>query len=175
MLTLVEAHTTMSLKRRQQRWDHDYEPLAAYAVGGLPERNQGTAHPFVPPRALPGLAFVCNLASSPSRQRPNRVLAMPTCRCTKLIENASLLGPSPRAVALRHRPQYLAPCAHADPPRHRRHRPDSVTQPQSSAGASPVTFSVRQCAPYRRAILTPCSDGVARAAGPEAVERSGTA
>src|SRR5689334_7022308 len=58
MLTLVEAHTTMSLKRRQQRWDHDYEPLAAYAVGGLPERNQGIAHPFVPPRALPGLAFV---------------------------------------------------------------------------------------------------------------------
>src|SRR4029077_7172376 len=95
MLAFVEAHTTMSLERRK-RWNHDYEPLAAHAVGRFPERNQGIAHPFVPaPPTLSGLAFVCNLANSPSRQRPHRVLAMPTCRCTKLIENAPLLGPPP--------------------------------------------------------------------------------
>ena len=48
-------------------------------------------------------------------------------------------------VALRHRRHNLAPRAHADPSRHRRHRPDSVPPPQSSAGTCSVTFDVRQC------------------------------
>jgi hypothetical protein len=85
-----------------------YEPLAA----------TGVARPFVPaaaPRIRPG------------RQRPKRVLAMPTWRGTKLMDNRPLLGPP--AIALRHRPQYRAPRAHAAWPRHRRHQSDSVTRP----------------------------------------------
>jgi hypothetical protein len=45
----------------------------------------------------------------------------------------------------------LPPCAHADFARHRRHRSDSVTLPQSRTSASPVTFVMRQCAPRPRA------------------------
>jgi hypothetical protein len=73
------------------------------------------------------------------------VLAMPARRRCQLIEDASLLSSTCRPVALSYRRQYFAPCAHADPARHWRHRPDSVTTPQSSARNPSVTFSMRQC------------------------------
>jgi hypothetical protein len=83
--------------------------------------------------ASPHTAAVGLSGSPQRRQRPYRVFAMPTRRRRQFVQDAPLLAPSCRPVALRHRPYRLAPRAHADPSRHRRHRPDSVTPPQSSA------------------------------------------
>jgi hypothetical protein len=64
-------------------------------------------------------------------QRPHRMLAMPACYSRQLVEKPALLTLPRRTVALRHRQHHLAPRAHADVPRHRRQRPDSLAQPQS--------------------------------------------
>lgn len=73
------------------------------------------------------------------------MLAMPPCNGAKLIKDPSLLKPAGRSVALRNRRCDLAPRAHADLPRHARHRTDSVAPPQPRPGSCPVTFLVRQC------------------------------
>ena len=82
-------------------------------------------------------------------ERAYRMLAVPARHRARLNEDAPLFRPPGRAVALRHRRYQLAPRAHADS-RHRRHRSDSVTPPQSLARTCSVTFLVRQCAPDRR-------------------------
>src|SRR5215469_12464058 len=85
------------------------------------------------------------------------MLAMPTGRRALLVEDAPLGRSHCRLVALGHSQHHLAPRSHADSSRHRRHRPDSVSPPQLLAGSCSVTFSVRQCALYRRPKLTPFS------------------
>src|SRR5260370_613803 len=75
----------------------------------------------------------------------HRMFAVPARRRAQLIEDATLPRPLARPVALRHRRHHLAPRAHADPSRHRRHRSDSVTPAKSLAGTCPVTFLGRQC------------------------------
>ena len=57
------------------------------------------------------------------------MLAVPSRGRTKLVENPPLLNPAGRLVALRNRQYDLASRAHADLPRHTRHRPDSMTLP----------------------------------------------
>ncbi|WP_375338184.1 helix-turn-helix domain-containing protein [Bradyrhizobium japonicum] len=59
--------------------------------------------------------------------------------------NGNRLGHRPlgRPVTLCHRRHHFAPRAHTGPSRHRRHRTNSVTSPQSSARSCPVTFWVR--------------------------------
>jgi hypothetical protein len=54
-----------------------------------------------------------------------------TRRRRQFVENARLLTPPCRPVALRHHRQHLASCSHADLPRHGCHRSDSVTPPHS--------------------------------------------
>ena len=76
----------------------------------------------------------------------HRMLAMPARRRAQRVEDPPLLRPFGRPVTLRHRRHHLAPRAHADLSRHRGHRTNSVTPPQSSARSCPVTFWVRQCA-----------------------------
>jgi hypothetical protein len=72
-------------------------------------------------------------------------LAMPARRRAQRVEDPPLLRSFGRPVTLRHRRRDLAPRAHADLSRHRRHRTDSVTPSKSSARSCPVTFWVRQC------------------------------
>ena len=85
------------------------------------------------PRGASPHMVAVGLARRNARQRPYRVLAMPTRRRREFVRNAPFFAPSRRSVALRHRPHHLAPRTHADTSRHWRHRPDSVTLPQSSA------------------------------------------
>ncbi len=95
--------------------------------------------------ASPHMAAV-GMSGTPKRPTTHApMLAMPTRRRRKFVQDAPLLAPSRRPIALRHHLHHLAPCAHADPSRHRRHRPDSATPSQSSAQKSSVTFSMRQC------------------------------
>jgi hypothetical protein len=80
------------------------------------------------------------------RERSNRVLAVPSRDRAELVENPPLLNPPGCSVALRNHRYHFASRAHADLPRHARHRPDSVTLPQTGRGSYPVTFFLRQCA-----------------------------
>ncbi|MGY3693060.1 hypothetical protein ACVIGA_003140 [Bradyrhizobium sp. USDA 3240] len=132
----------MPLECGQQHWDHRYEALTADAIGGFPQRDQRVAHAgiFASPTCrwfgwarCPFVQWWSGPVPSGNRQCSHRVLAVPTRRCCQLVKDPSLLHSSSRTVAPRHRGQHLAPCAHADPARHWRHRPDSVTPPQSSA------------------------------------------
>jgi hypothetical protein len=76
------------------------------------------------------------------------VEAMTRAQRSQLVENASLLLSPRRSAAICHRHQYLAPCAHADPVRHRA-PPTRFGDAALVIGAdSSVTFSVRQCAPF---------------------------
>ncbi len=149
----VKRQSAVSLKCRQQRRDHHLEPLAAHPIRRLPQRRQC----IFDRRAVsaPALSRCLDLAWHDSLALPkcaHRMFAMPARRRAQLIEDAPLLRSLGRPVAPRHRRHHLAPRAHADPSRHRRHRPDSVTPPQSLAGTCSVTFLVRQCAPANHAL-----------------------
>jgi hypothetical protein len=83
-----------------------------------------------------------------SRRRSARTACL---RCQPVVahsssEDPSLLRSSGRPVTLRYCRHHLAPRAHADLSRHRRHRTNSMAPTQSSARSCPVTFWMRQCA-----------------------------
>src|ERR1700736_5551194 len=159
-IRLAKPQSAMLLKGRQQGRDHHLEPLAAYPIRRLPQRRQRVLDRRVV--SAPALSRCSDLARRNRLLLPegaHRMLAMPARRRAQRVEHAPLFRPLGRPVTLHYRRHHFAPRAHADHSRHRRHRPDSVTSPQSSAASYPVTFWMRQCAPYRRPILTPLSDG----------------
>src|SRR6516165_7157848 len=128
-LGVVELQPAGSLKCRQNIRDHNLEPLAAHAIGRLPQRRQC----ILDRRAVcaPALARCPGRCDCLSLSKcAHRMLAVPARHRAQLIKDAPLLPPLGRAVALRHCRHHLAPRAHADPSRHRRHRSDSVTPPQ---------------------------------------------
>ena len=144
---LAKPQSAMLLERQQQGRDHHLEPLAAHPIRRLPQRR----HRVLDRRAVSTSAISrCLDPVRPNRlvlpECAHRMLAMPTRRRTQLVEDAPLLRPFGRPVTLRHRRHHLAPRAHADLSRHRGHRTDSVTLPQSLARSFPVTFWMRQCA-----------------------------
>src|SRR5215813_10430645 len=145
-IRLAKLQSAMLLKGRQQGRDHHRELLATHPIRRLPQRLQRV----LDRRAISAPALSrCLDPARPNRlvlpEGAHRRLAMPTRRRAQRVEDASLLHSIGRPVTLRHRRHHLAPRAHAVPSRHRRHRPDSATPPQSSAGTCPVTFWVRQC------------------------------
>src|SRR5437879_554362 len=145
-IRVAKLQSAMLLKGRQQDRDHHLEPLAAHPIRGLPQSRQRVLNR----RAISASALSwCLDLARPNRlvlpERTHRMLAMPARRRAQRVEDPPLLRPFGQPVTLRHRRHHLTPRAHTDPSRHRRHRSDSVTSPQSSARSCPVTFWVRQC------------------------------
>src|SRR5262249_21971727 len=143
----VELQSAMVVKWRQQGRNQHLEPFAAHAIRFFPQRRQcifDSRDVPAPARSRRLLTEYCNSLALP--ECAHRMLAMPARRRAQLVEDAPLSRPPGRPVALRHHRHHLAPRAHADSSRHRRHRPDSVTLPQTLARTCSVTFLVRQCA-----------------------------
>src|ERR1700736_3669995 len=156
----AKLQSAMLLEGPKQGRDHHLEPLAANPIRRFPQRRQR----ILDRRAISAPALLrCLDSIRPNRlvlpECTHRMLAMPTRRRAQRVEDPSLLLSLARPLPLRHSRHTLAPRAHADLSRHRGHRTDSVSPLQSSARSCPVTFWVRQCAPYRRPILTPLSGG----------------
>src|SRR5215216_515825 len=144
LLAFAELQPAVLLQCRQKGRDHRHEPLAAHTVRRLPQGRQRVLdrHAVAALALMRAVGLSCLLDDAPP-QRPHRVLAMPARRPAQRVEDAPLLHPPRRPIALRHRRQNLAPRAHADTSRHERHRPDSAALLQSSAESSSVTFLVR--------------------------------
>src|ERR1700737_3671203 len=156
-IRLAKLQSAMLLECRQQGRDHHLEPLAAHPVRRPPQRRQRILDRRVV--SAPARSRCSDLARRDRLalpERAHRMLAMPARRRAQRVEHAPLLRPLGRPVTLRHRRHHLAPRAHADPSRHRRHRPDSATPPQSLAGTCPVTFWMSQPPPpYRPLMFAP--------------------
>src|ERR1700737_3237160 len=152
-IRLAKPQSAMLLKGRQQGRDHHLEPLAAYPIRRLPQRRQRVLDRHAV--SAPALSQYPDIARLVLPECAHRMLAMPARRRAQRVEDASLLRPLGRPVTLHYRRHHFAPRAHADHSRHRRHRPDSVTSPQSSAGSYPVTFWMRQCAPLSASNIDP--------------------
>jgi hypothetical protein len=134
--TWSRSHTQRFPYRKLQcvaapNFDPSYylEPFAADPIRRVLKRYQRILDREPVGAPAPSLGLLRN--QDLGRKRPNRVLAMPSRHRAKLVENASLVCPPCRSIAVYHRRRDLAPRTHADPSCHRRHRSDSVSPPHS--------------------------------------------